>query len=232
VSLETCVANSKNTGFIQTRLSELQLPVYTGASLSSSKVISRKNVSLKPIDRPKTPAVEPISSYVRGYRLNSTTYSSSSPPSTPLPRNLQLPPLETHTSISSSNDSATTSEKMFASSRSSARDKYRVTFNSRIVSATDNFDACKPTWPPRDDSRPNTTSNAVRHDVPHSKRLTDLSERDSVNMKVIGHAAHSAHSRTVFDSSTSVEKTFSKEIIVSSIPEDVELLQDEVEKIA
>ena len=186
----------------------------------SSRVLSRRNVTLKPIDRPKTPALEPIDNCVRGYRL-STTLSIPSPPSTPLTRNNQLPPLEPTASNTTQVGSMNSFEKSPPFQiRTSAREKNRVTFNSRMVSSNsgDFHDVSRNKF---EELRPNTTSNSYRQEGPSKftvgRKLSDHVMHLHNNMKVVGHAA-GHHSAT--ESSGGVDVVASKERFTTSIAED------------
>ena len=74
------------------RTSEYQLPTTPANRL---RMTSKRNIAtLKPIEKPKTPALVAIDDGIRGYRLY-TNPAHNSPPTTPYVRNTQLPPLET-----------------------------------------------------------------------------------------------------------------------------------------
>lgn len=210
---------------IPPRLSEFQLPGAPGSRLISSRLTSRRNVTLKPIDRPKTPALEPIENCVRGYKL-STNVSMSSPPSTPITKNNQLPPLETSlsnvTNVNVSNTNSYERSPPFHV-RTNACDKNRVTFNSRIVSAADIPDTWKNNkFIMSDDHRP-STSTSCRQDGPSrvvGRKLSDHTMQYCGKMKIVGHAAgHSGVDRT--------EISASKERFTTSIAEGDEHLDSD-----
>lgn len=182
--------------------------------LSSSHLTSRRNINtavLRPIEKPKTPALVamPMDSGIRGFRLgvNSLPYS---PPTTPMVRHSQLPPLE----VSSNNHSSATasrippsysypsSDKSFnAQHRVSAQQRGRVTFNSRVASAADDPDV----WShnrvisgaavPGGDLRPSTTNIALRPIEGQVKSSYGMSRKVSESSsffgrkKGIGHVA-------------------------------------------
>jgi len=81
------------------RPSDYQLPPTPGNRLLSGRLPSRRNV-LRPIEKPKTPALVPIDDGIRGYKLYASA-NQGSPPPTPYVRNTQLPPLELGGGVSS-----------------------------------------------------------------------------------------------------------------------------------
>ncbi len=189
------------------KISDFQLPGGPGSRLISSRLTNRRNVTLKPIDRPKTPAREPIENCLRGYKL-STNVSMLSPPSTPYTKNNQLPPLEM--SLSSVTNVGNTNSYERSPPfhiRTNARDKNRVTFNSRIVSAADIPDTWKNKFIMSEDMRPSTTSTACRQDGLSrlvGRKLSDhtMQLQYCGKMKVVGHAAgHSGIDQTDVSSS-------------------------------
>ena len=109
--------------------------------------------------------------------------------------------------------------------RTSAREKNRVTFNSRIVSSGDFHDISKTKF---EELRPNTTSNSYRQENPSKptvgRKLSDHVMHLYNNMKVVGHAA--GHHGTT-ESSGGLDTTPSKDRITTSIAEDDELLDEE-----
>ena len=153
------------------RTSEYQLPATPANRLVSSRVTSKRNIAtLKPIEKPKTPALVAIDDGIRGYRLYSNP-PHNSPPTTPYVRNTQLPPLEAPLTMQV--------ERSPPLMRSSTQ-KNRVTFSSRIVSATDSQDPWRPPRPPvasGGDMRPSTTSTFIRSDVPKpvGRKISDHS---------------------------------------------------------
>lgn len=150
------------------RTSEYQLPTTPANRL---RMTSKRNIAtLKPIEKPKTPALVAIDDGIRGYRLY-TNPAHNSPPTTPYVRNTQLPPLETPLTMQV--------EKSPPLTRSGAQ-KNRVTFSSRMLSATDTQDPWKPPRPPiasGGDLRPSTTSTFIRSDVPKAvgRKISDHS---------------------------------------------------------
>ena len=161
----------------------------------SSRMTNRRNINttmLKPIEKPKTPALVPIDNGIRGFKLGSNV-PHSSPPSTPFVRHTQLPPLEGTMGsggggllILSLDRSPTTQVRI------SGQQKNRVTFNSRIVSAADGSDwhLSKVT---SGDLRPSTTNTSLRQHPDGQK--SSLGRKVSDNnlhfgqMKVVGYAA-------------------------------------------
>ena len=229
---ESCVTGSrflKMTTPLPARMSDFQLPATPGNRLISSRMASRRNVTLKPIERSKTPALEPIDSGIRGYKLYATP-SHSSPPSTPLVRNNQLPPLETTFSSKGSFGAVNSFEKSPPFQvRTSAREKNRVTFNSRIISGTDSQDSWK--YPKtsgigNSELRPSTTTNSFRHTQDSSskssigRKTSDHAMHYYGRMKVVGHAA-GHHGGGVLETALSREK------MANSIAEDDEILEDD-----
>ncbi len=155
----------------------------------------------------------------------------SSPPSTPFTRNNQLPPLET-TLSSVTNISYTNS---FEKSppfqlRTSARDKNRVTFNSRIISAADFQDTWKNKVTMSEDIRPSTTSTSCRQDGPPKsvgRKCSEQALQFYGNMTVVGHAA--AHHGTVIDRNDVIDITASKDRFTVSIAEDSEHMDSDTQ---
>lgn len=190
-------------------MSEVQ---QTGSRLISSRLTTRRNATLKPIDRPKTPALEPTENYVRGYKL-STNVSMSSPPSTPLTKTNQLPPLETALNSVTNvgyNNSSERSPPFHV--RINPRDKSRVTFNPRIASAADVADTWKNKFMTSEDLRPNTTFTSCRQDGPSrlaGRKLSDHNMQYCSKMKIVGHAAGHAGIIDRTDVCVSKERTTS-----------------------
>lgn len=165
------------------RTSENPLPTTPAKRLLSSRHTSRRNLAtLKPIDKPKTPALVPIDDGIRGYGLSTNLHGS--PPSTPYVRHTLLPPLETPV--------ASQTEKSPPLIRSGAQ-KNRVTFSSKIVNAFDSQDPWKfprHTVSGGGELRPHTTSTFIRSDVskPVGRKVSDHSLPVG-RMKIVGHAA-------------------------------------------
>ena len=157
---ESCAVGSrlqKNTTPLPPRPSDYQLPTTPGNRLLSSRMTNRRNITLKPIDRPKTPALVPIDDGIRGFKLH-TTPSHNSPPSTPFIRKDQLPPLDSVSSTLGATVTVNVNDRSPPTQlRTSA--KNRVTFNSRIVSAADTARYSRTT----SDPRPSSTTTAFRH---------------------------------------------------------------------
>ena len=118
-------------------------------------------MTLKPLERSKTPALVPIDNGIRGYKLN-TNLSHGSPPTTPFIRNNQLPPLELTTSGGPTSSSVAVDRSPPTQLKTSAQSRNRVTFNSRVVSAADEQDSWRTLKPSGTDLRPNTTTNSYR----------------------------------------------------------------------
>lgn len=204
------------------RFSEFQLPATPANRLISSRMASRKNIILKPIERSKTPALEPIiDSGIRGYKLYGAP-SISSPPSTPLVRNNQLPPLENPLLFSNKANSFEKSPTLQV--KTSFREKNRVTFNSRIGNGTDPLDSWKQSRVGNitgsGDLWPNTTTNPIRQDglSKIGRKLCDNNMNQYGHMKVVGHAT--GHHGGAMETGLSRDK------MATSIAEDNESLED------
>jgi len=180
--------------------------------LASSHLTSRRNINtaiLKPIEKPKTPALVPIDNGgIRGFRLggNAAHYS---PPVTPMVRHSQLPPLEMSSSSSGSNHSAATNtfarippSSSYPSDKSptiqhrvSAQQRGRVTFNSRVASAAADdpevWHYTRAISGAAGELRPSTTNTSLRPIEGHSisRKVSDSSTYFLGRMKVVGHAA-------------------------------------------
>ena len=149
----------KNTSPLPQKLSDYQLPTTPGNRLLSSRMANRRNVTLKPIDRPKTPALIPIDDGIRGFKLH-TNLSHNSPPSTPLVRKDQLPPLDSVSStMGCSSVIINISDRSPPTQLRTSAHKNRVMFNSRIVSAADVARYSRTS----SDPRPSSTTTAFRH---------------------------------------------------------------------
>ena len=165
---ESCAVGSrllKNATPLPSRPSDyqLQLPTTPSNRLLSSRVTNRRNVTLKPIDKPKTPALIPIDDGIRGYKLH-TNPSHISPPSTPFVRKDQLPPLDSAASAVGTSATMNVSERSPPTQLRMSAQRNRVTFNSRIVSAADSGRYSRTSTDPR----PSSTTTAFRYgpDVP------------------------------------------------------------------
>ena len=162
-------------------------PTLTSNRLISSRMTNRRNINtatLKPLEKPKTPALVPIDTGIRGFRL--ATYSS--PPSTPFVRHTQLPPLEGG-GFGGPDPSLPPNAQLRASAQ-----RNRVTFSSRIVSAADGSELWHLSRPAVvGELRPSTTSTSSRHVADAQK--SSLGRKVSDNhlhfghMKVVGYAA-------------------------------------------
>lgn len=158
---ESCAIGSrllKNPTPLPPRPSDYQLPTTPGNRLLSSRMANRRNVTLKPIDRPKTPALVPIDDGIRGFKLH-TNPSHNSPPSTPFMRKDQLPPLDSASSTLGTTMNVSVSDRSPPTQLRTSAQKNRVTFNSRIVSAADTARYSRTT----SDPRPSSTTTAFRH---------------------------------------------------------------------
>lgn len=159
---ESCAVGSrlllKNTTPLPPRPSDYQLPTTPGNRLLSSRMTNRRNVTLKPIDRPKTPALVPIDDGIRGFKLH-TNPSHNSPPSTPFVRKDQLPPLDSASSTLGATMNISVNDRSPPTQLRTSAQKNRVTFNSRIVSAADTARYSRTT----SDPRPSSTTTAFRH---------------------------------------------------------------------
>lgn len=169
---ESCAVGSrliKNATPLPPRPSDYQLPATPGNRLLSSRMTNRRNVTLKPIDRPKTPALVPIDDGIRGFKLH-TAASHSSPPSTPYVRKDQLPPLDSTPSnihMGAASTTVSINERSPPTQLRTSAQKNRVTFNSRIVSAADSSRYSRNTT----DQRPSSTTTAFRHGAEGTSRL-------------------------------------------------------------
>ena len=169
---ESCAVGSrlvKNATPLPPRPSDYQLPATPGNRLLSSRMTNRRNVTLKPIDRPKTPALVPIDDGIRGFKLH-TAASHSSPPSTPYVRKDQLPPLDSTPSnihMGAASTTVSVNERSPPTQLRTSAQKNRVTFNSRIVSAADSSRYSRNTT----DQRPSSTTTAFRHGAEGTSRL-------------------------------------------------------------
>lgn len=184
------------------RTSDYQIPstpappsLLLNNQLISGRMANRRNINtatLRPIEKPKTPALVAMDSGIRGFRLGGNV-SHYSPPSTPYVRHTQLPPLE----------GAAGGQAMLLSDRSpntqarismQQQQRNRVTFNSRIVSVDDGSELWHLSRPAGRDLRPNTTSTPSRPVIPDGQK-SSLGRKVSDNnlhfgrMKVVGYAA-------------------------------------------
>lgn len=218
------------------RTSDYQIPatpapsVLTNLSsrLISSRMTNRRNINtatLRPIEKPKTPALVPIDSGIRGFRLGGSAAMHNSPPPTPFVRHTQLPPLEGAVQMGGATGSGAGGQVVLTSDRSpttqlrisAQQQKNRVTFNSRIVSAADGTELWPLARPPAaGELRPNTTSTASRYNVDIQK--LSLGRKVSDNnlhfgrMKVVGYGVGAGEMREKVSSGV--------------ITEDEELLED------
>lgn len=185
------------------RTSDYQIPSTPAPSLLvnnqlvSGRMANRRNMNtatLRPIEKPKTPALVTMDNGIRGYKLGSST-SHYSPPSTPYVRHTQLPPLEG--GINAGGQAVALSDRSpnAAQARiSMQQQRNRVTFNSRIISADDGSELWHLSRPVGGDLRPSTTSTASRPVIIDSQK-SSLGRKVSDNnlnfghMKVVGYAA-------------------------------------------
>ncbi len=174
--------------------------------LISSHMTNRRNINttmLKPLERPKTPALVPIDNgIIRGFKLGGNT-SHNSPPSTPYIRHMtHLPPIEGGGGgvVTTGGQPVSYSERSPTTQvRISAQQKNRVTFSSRIVNAADGYEQ----WNlPRGsggggggggDMRPSTsTSTSLRHNPDGGQKSIGRKISDNNlhlgRMKVVGYA--------------------------------------------
>lgn len=191
---ESCAVSSrllKNMTPLPPRPSDYQLPSTPGNRLLSSRMTNRRNVTLKPIDRPKTPALVPIDNGIRGFKLH-TNPSHNSPPSTPYVKKDQLPPLDSSPGNVGASAAATVNDQSPPTQLRASAQKNRVTFNSRIVSAADSGRFSRTCA----DQRPSSTTTAFRHGADGTSRLQVRKGSDHLlnyRMKMGGTVARTKH---------------------------------------
>ena len=173
-SVGTCSRLGKNTPVVQRNLEQASRLISGGRPPLGGK----RNIVLRPLDKPRTPALAPIDDGIRGHRLHTASTVSHSSPLPPL-RNTQLPPLDTEQSSPPIH-------------RASAQRGGKVAFSRGLGTAETSGES----WHlPRTiggaDLRPNTT-NTSRD--PNSRQLLRKNSDHALHfpavvMKVVGHAA-------------------------------------------